>query len=310
MKRPLCLTLLTGCLLTTASAHALGGEGQAAYSGKSPSTPASPEKLVALFDKLLVVQEACAVDGGSDTVGLVIEKLAKELAVHSESRDVVFPLLERHFTASDSTDLQRSRILDLVAWVPGKEALQAAQRFLTTSPRSFGENHLLAFAEQGSEPHAVALRERIDAGHAESIRPVAFFALHGDASGKQELLKAAQMWKQGHSSLADGYVAAWALAELGDRALLDSMPALVHEKVLAALDEGDLERARKLALGREYFAAMESEKAQAWSRKSKVGFGLSYLPHRLEYHASARAEEAQSAAQIFDLIERLTPASS
>ena len=97
-------------------------------------------------------------------------------------------------------------------------------------------------------------------------------------------------------NVVDTLLASAALKGLGKKEYFNDARVRVKDAVLSALDEGDLDGARGLALSAEFFA-----------KEAKGKWGLGYVGRSVSYHCEERSKEVATADQIFALIERITP---
>ena len=248
--------------------------------------------------------ECCgkAKDAFAKTQKKRVSYLVKVLADKPEAWEVVEPLIVDRYACPDSTQADRDRMLELLAAESSKKALSLGGALWKKSPESFGEDQLLMFAERGGKDFAKGLAklafENGRGARTASIRPAAFLALQGDDTHRKTLVRALKTGACDGRSACDVLVAGLALKKLGEPDALCKARARVHEDVIAALDSGDVERARDMALCAEFLRkGMESRKC----------LSLSFLGQRADYHCQARSQSVASADQVFELIEEISP---
>jgi hypothetical protein len=247
--------------------------------------------------------DACQPCSTQAAVETCTKKLNKALSRNPSAWAPVGAEIERQFAAV-TPDYTRERLLKLLAITASDQGRAVAAGLLERTPELFDSDQLLAFAEQESKPFVHELQHRLatcpEDQRATLAVPAAFFAFHGKAVGREHLL-AASAPGTCPDGAARALVAATALQHLGDDAPLQRVREHVHAQTLAALDAGDLDRARRLALEAEFFrTALEPS-----------GYGkqpsLVKLDERLHWHCWKRQQELAGPAEVFELIEAVTP---
>lgn len=226
------------------------------------------------------------------------EMFAKE----PESWKVLAPLIETRFAGEKTTSEQRGIMLDLVAYAPYETSAELSAELWRDNRAAFTEEHVLVFASRGGECFTEELRTRVASGACADIRPAALLAFRGDATGKKSLvtaIKTANLRKDA----SDALLAALALEGLGKEGVFDRVRTEVGDEALAALDEGDLDRARRLALQAQFFTELAAKGEGKWAKK----LDLARLEQKIGYHCESRCGELASAESIFALIETVTP---
>ena len=223
------------------------------------------------------------------------ELFAYHLKANPAGWTVVKPLMVERFTQKKVTEAEQHRVLDLLAWTGGQEvAVNVAEGLHKKDADAFSRDHILAFAEAGSE----ALAYEAGARAKEDVRCAALMVMRGGHYASKALPKACKEKLATDTAVIDAYVAAAALKKAGKKEHWSRLQERVHDEVINALDEGAIDRARDLALGAEFCVEALS--------KGK-GYGLSYLDTRLAFHRSVRSGEVTSPDHVFNLIERVSP---
>jgi hypothetical protein len=234
------------------------------------------------------------------------EKLGAMLVKKPASWTVIEPLVFEEFEGQEAS---RGRIITFLASCGSDGCIAAGEELYAKTPASFSETQMLAFAEQESEPFNDELTKRVKKSKCETVLPAAYLAFHGDDAGAKALKKAVAA-ELDETNVVDALIAALALERLGAEDVTVATHRRVHDAVLAALDEGDLERARGMALRAEAvhktFAA-EGEYGGKYGKSKKVS--LSYFEKNLGWHVRERSKEVATADDIFTLIEKVTPVS-
>jgi len=223
------------------------------------------------------------------------EHLAKVLASTEGAWTVVEPKILATFEGEGCCET-RARVVDLLAWTPSEHSVVLGERIFASSPSYFGENQILALAETGSKRMCKELEQRVTAGKAESVLPAAFLAMHGSDVGRPQLEKAAKACYERRGDLARQAAVLVGLSKLNEACCMEAFCSSTNEAVLAALDGGEIERAREMAVEAEFVHDALS---------SDYGFKLAYLDERVAWQAAQRAPELETPAQIFELMEKL-----
>ena len=231
-----------------------------------------------------------------------VKAVTKTPYAFSEAR----PLIEARFLAEDAADGDRALLVGMLTWCKGDDVVACGERLFEAEPASFTSDHVLAFAAQGSRTFLADLAGRAESGE---VRPCAYFALEGEddrlrKTARKTLERVAKAREVSAETLADQLLAAHALAQVENAEPLTDLRTRIHAAVIAALDGGEVDLARDMALIAEYFA-----------RLGKVGkggpygktLGLSHMGFEMRVHCTSRSKEVATADAVFELIERITP---
>lgn len=233
---------------------------------------------------------------------------AEAFAKRPASWDVLSPLVEKQFAAEVTSDKQRAIMLELVAYAPYEAGAELSSKLYETNAQAFTTDHVLAFALRGGKPFKTALWAQAEAsnegqGCCADIRPAAFFAFQGEGVGKYALVNTYKTAGQHieHGSITQPMIAALALERLGKEGLVAELLAQAQDAALVALDEGELKRAKSLAMQAEYFGKLS---------RSEEGKGkwleLAWMDEKVAEHCSAKAPEVANADDVFELIESVS----
>jgi hypothetical protein len=219
----------------------------------------------------------------------------------------VAPLFRARFDAGGA---DKDRAIDLLASVGSPAAVALGDELVRESPESFCELQVLAFAEQGSELCAREVADRLVREKGSALG-AAWFAFQGKTVGQRALVAAAAQ-PVDPATLTDVLVSAAALGALGDQNAFPAARARVHAAVLAALDQGQLESARAMALGAELLIESLEQ------RSGKAGYGTevrgkalrtSHYPHKVAWHVKQASAKLTCPDAVFELIESVIPVS-
>ena len=222
------------------------------------------------------------------------EKLSKVLAWKPAAWKVVKPLAFAKFEG-EATENQRRNVMSLLAWQYSEHGVTIASEIVEQHPETqLTRDQLMAFAEAGSHRFWERVVEMNKSEPA--VLPAAMLTLHGKKADTAVFEKAVAQ-PIAPERLTETWVAALALHKLGQPEHLENTRAQLHDAALGALDEGDVELAAQLALSGEFLQdACSSYKAAR----------LSFLDTRRAWHCRERAEEIQSADDVFALVEHLS----
>ena len=202
--------------------------------------------------------------------------------------------LVTHYTAKGSDTKERRSLLDLAAYVPKKQfSKDLVAELWDTDAKAFEVEHLIVFGERGPE----TMREQIAKRAKKEVLPAAYLALRGKDVGAKVLKKAVAKLDLEKSDGCEAAMAALALHELGVEEALPTVRDRFEEAALAALDAGDLERARELALCAEFFC----KKLVKAGKKAE----LPWLADRAKWHVAERSTQVADADGVFAVIEGL-----
>lgn len=313
-------TLLLGCALLL-GAPALGDDEKAeqaygdeakAKAGYASWNP-SGEELEKLFEEAMAsccAQGTCAEEGGcaAPCEGCEAGECTDEHPVPASSRLVstcasspgsvatLRPLIEGRFLAQDASESQREILLELLAWSESEASVATSEKLFKARPAAFREDHLLVFAPR-SEAFEKPLAKLARKGR---VRPAAFFALQEGhklaKAAKATLVKAARTKTVDAENLADTLIAALALKELGEKKYVPAVRVKARDAALAALDGGNLDRARRIALMTEFL-----------TEQSGYAKSTAYMGSQMAGHVASRSKEVATADEVFELIERISP---
>ncbi len=316
---PTSLFLAVAPLAAAPSVAPLGG-------GENALNAKQAEELTALFEKMLTSEpsctEACGEAAKEKKEAAYAAGKGEQFAKYAEKKkgecigcgevnpaavlsatcfenegtwDVLQPLVGKKFVASTTTEDQRVRMLNLLAWNNSEASLSCANDLLEAKPAAFSEKHILAFAQRGSEPCMDAVAKLAKKGQ---VVPAAFLALRGDEVGKKTLAKAARPANLAGEQVSEALLAAIALRELGDEKSLAKLQKVVHASVLKKLDAGEIDAAREIALRAQHASAvLEAGKNALLSGYSKAANDW----------CAQNLENVAAADDVFHLIEKLTP---
>ncbi len=215
---------------------------------------------------------------------------------------IVAELVRERFACTTTTCEQKGLLLDLACYAPNEIASKLGEELWSVERKSFSPSHVLDFAGRGSEIFTNEIRAQVKKQSCGKdvcdIRPAAFLALRGDASGEKVLQQTLQTACFEQGSIARPMVAALALEDLGRKGVLADVRKQVEKAALDALDAGNLDRARSLALEAEFFTLM-MKKSQAYGKK----LDLAWLEERLAGYCQEKSAELADADQVFKRIE-------
>ncbi len=235
------------------------------------------------------------------------KKLTSTLVKMPASWEAVEPLFLERYKANETG---RGEMLGFLAKVGSEGCVASAEMLYAKTPESFSDQLVVAFAERSSKTFCKAASTRVRKSKYKSVLPAAYLAIRGDCAGKATLEKAVQVERLDETNVFDALVAAEALGRLGDKKATLYTRQRLHKAVLAALDEGDLDLARGLAIRAEVIHDAFAKDAYASKGKaggkSKKTVSLSYLDSQMGWHVKKRSQEVATADDVFRLIERLT----
>lgn len=210
----------------------------------------------------------------------------------ADAPKVVYALVARYTEAHTSSE-DRERLLDLATMFPARVPKTAVAKLWDADADAFGLEHILAFGTSGTEGMHAVVAERAE----HEVLPAATLALRGDARGAKVLLRAVEGLDLASGDGCEAALAALGLARLGKPQALETVRDAFEGAALAALDGGELERARTLALRAE-FLCKKLVHAQG-------GAQLGWLSERAQWHVRARSTEVAEAGDVFTVIEGL-----
>ncbi|MEM7308244.1 MAG: hypothetical protein AAF682_16310 [Planctomycetota bacterium] len=223
------------------------------------------------------------------------ELFAYHLQAKPAGWKVVGPMVKERFADRGTAAADKERMLDLLAWAGAqKPAVALSEKLHEMDAKAFNGDHVLAFAESGSETMFKEAKARAKS----DLRCAALVAMKGGEVSEKTLAKATKQKLSDDTALIDAYTAAAALKKMGNKDHWSRLQERVHDEVITALDDGAIDRARDLTLAAEFCVKSMS--------KGK-GYGLSYLDSRLGFHRSLRSGDVAEADQVFELIEKVSP---
>jgi len=319
LRSHLVLVPAAALLLIPLPAHALGGDGACSKQEEAAGatcTEAAAEplcsegraRLAALFDGLLAWEvvaapaaDACT-EGAAAAQGCPIQALGSFVLATPGAWDELGPMIHARFEADSATPGERARLLDFLAWTACPRALEVGTELWASRSASFSDDQVLAFAERGGEPFHAELRQRAAAraeeGSPLGFYPAAFLALRGWENVRGELAPALDAQAADADALQRAFVAGAALERLGDRHAWKRALTTGHGAVIAALDADRPEEAARLASVVELFCEM---------REAYPVLPVSFLADRRADYVAKRAPQLASAAEVFELIEKVAP---
>jgi hypothetical protein len=183
-------------------------------------------------------------------------------------------------------------MLDFLAQGQSPECAELSVELLNSDPAAFGAEHLLLFASGGCEVFGKAVADALGRTQCdtEKLLYAAFLAGKGDKVGQPILESALQKPLAAHA-----YLAAKALEKLGKPTRIEELTKKAHDAALEALDAGDVDHARALAL-------------EANLGRETVSEAYAYLPYfegRLKWTLGTGTHEYPDAESVFGLVEKL-----
>src|SRR5262249_5975698 len=142
--------------------------------------------------------------------------------------------------------------LDCLSWMPPKTGARIVPDLWRSASRSFSLDHLLALAEAGPKELEAELQKRA----AKEPAAATWLALHGDDSSKTALQQSAKKLDAKSGCSCEAALGAIGLYALGEKDAIDRYAERTRDAAVAALDAGELERARSLALQVEFFVGL------------------------------------------------------
>ena len=233
------------------------------------------------------------------------KKLNSMLVKMPASWEEVEPLFLEQYKAADE---RRVMMVGFLADVGSEGTVATAEKLYKKTPESFTDVHLVAFAERASDTFAEVIHKQVKKSKCETILPAAYLAIHGDDAGAAALKRAVKVEQLDEHNVVAALISAAALDRLEDGQVLAYAQLRVQDAVLAALDAGDLDLARGLAIRAEavHDAFAGGEKAYG---KGKEKVSLSYLDGQIGWHVKKRSTQVATTDDVFKLIERITPVS-
>lgn len=226
--------------------------------------------------------------------------LAAKMSESPAVRGYVGDLICEAFLGEEASIPQRAQLVKMLATDKSESSAELASALYEKAPERFTTTDLLVLAEHGYErfwkPVKKLAMASCETEHVGDVRPAAMLAFEGVDYGKPALKRALKR-DIAVDNVASAMIAAAGLEELGYEGALEKTRSRVRGAVLAALDEGNTNLARDLALRAEF---VEKQLDQEWVSLSGIESGAAW------HCATKRAELAQ-ADEIFELIERISP---
>ena len=228
---------------------------------------------------------------------------AKFVALLSKgSEDTMKMVLPLAVDAVSSKDLDHDSAESFVGMFlksQNRSVTGVAEAMHEAAPKQFSAHALLGFCEMGSESLVAPLTARVKKGSAD-VASAAYLAFSGDKVGRKVLKEAASVSEVSATNALDVLLAGHALQQLGDDAAVARAQGAVHAATLEALDAGEIESARAMAIA----ATVASHSM----RSSKPTFSILGIQCSEKAEKYAKHGKLASADEIFELIEELTPA--
>lgn len=217
---------------------------------------------------------------------------AKAVGARPDEIASMLESVKTRFTDKVTTDEQRARLLDVIAFFPKHANEKVTLALWRTAPTAFATDHLTVFATYGCEPLAAELRERAKG----DVLAAAYFGVRGDDCGKKTLQTAFRKLDLAQGVIAEPALAALGLAGLGEDKPLQRLQVMLRDAALAALDAGRVDDAKRAALSAELIGKLARAPGKA---------ELGWLSASLDWHCSTRGAELANADEVFKVIEGL-----
>lgn len=226
-------------------------------------------------------------------------QLGSLIAEGPEAVAVLQPLFVDAVAAKSTTEAQRAELIGVLLTSRNAAVVPVAEAMFAKKPEAFCCTGLTGFCEMGSEALVEPLEKRLAKGEA-GVAAAAFLASRGVTKAKGQLARAVKTKDVTVDNALDLLVAADALERhFGAEGARDAARERVHAATLAALDAGELEAARALALA----AQVAHEAAHA----RRPYYSLLALRHGNLVASTAKEGELACPDAIFELIESVTP---
>ena len=162
------------------------------------------------------------------------------------------PVIIERYGAEGTTSDQRGTLVELASYAPYESSAKLGTKLYKMDASPFEVEHVLSFASRGGEVFEGILREKVEKTNGKEgccdVRPAAFLAMRGDAVGKMTLVRALKEQPLDENTVGSVMIAAVGLEKLGKTGLVEKTQRRVHEAALAALDAGEIDSAREIAL--------------------------------------------------------------
>lgn len=204
-------------------------------------------------------------------------------------------LLEKvkaRFADKLTTDEQETRMLDVISFFPDLANKYAIPALWESSAERFQTDHLMTFAAKGP----AGMQKELTSRARKDVFAAAWLAARGDDVGRKTLMAAVKKLDVEAGCVVEPAIAAIGLASLGDGKALACVGTSLRDASLAALDRGELECAREIALTAEFVSKL--------GRSGKAA-ELGWCASRVASHCQERAADVASADQVFELLESL-----
>lgn len=226
-------------------------------------------------------------------------QLTSLLGKGPEAIEAIRPVAAEAIGAKSTTDKQAGALIGMLLETRNGAVVPVAEAMFEEKPEAFCSDCITGFCEMGSESLLAPLAKRVKKGEA-SVAAAAFLASEGDLVGKKLLVKAVKVKALDATNALDVMVAADAVERhLGKKGASLAARQRVHAATLAALDAGELDRARHLAVA--------AKIAHGASMSSTPVYSMLAWRHAKTMEKLAKSGELAKAEQIFELIEEVTP---
>ncbi|MFT6831330.1 MAG: hypothetical protein ACJAZN_001489 [Planctomycetota bacterium] len=220
------------------------------------------------------------------------------LVAKSPEAAAVFAPLAIAAAKAKGSDAETGALIGLLLESASPGTLHVAEAVYEVSPAAFSSRSLLGFCELGSEDLQRPLLRKVSKGDAGALE-AAYLASNGESAGKKLLKRAWKVKDITPENALDVLVAGHALELLGQRAAEGRARLRVGDAAIAALDAGEIETARSLAV-------------TLWTQVGSTGRSqgaYSLLRKRCAENlaGTAKGEWMVSANEIFEQVERLMP---
>lgn len=227
--------------------------------------------------------------------------LASRMSEDAGARAYIGDLITDAFLCDETSIPQRGALVQMLATEKSEASATLAAHLYEKAPERFRTTDLLVLAEYGHEPFWKPLKKvamaSCDSSESADIRPAALLAFEGVDVGAKALKRAVES-DVAPETVCQAMVAAAALEKLGYEGVSADTRLRVRTAVLSALDEGEVDRARDIALRAEYLTEQLDKKD--WVSLSGIDSGAAW-------HCASKREKLARADEIFELIERISP---
>ncbi len=231
------------------------------------------------------------------------QKLADYAAKQPAVWDTIEPLAIARFECETSCKTSKARVVDFLTMNPCESSARIAQKLMKVDAAPVSINHRMAFAQNGCATFSKMLSKQIatsKGGAADLVLPAAMLAFEGRDVGQKLLLDTIEQPYERSGDLTRQFLSRAALNKLkASKCCPKDLHGKSVARALAALDEGDVQLARELAVEARFIAdAFMNKKA-----KKKLSFA--HIDGKLASAQRNAAAKLTSADQVFGLIESL-----